>query len=190
VRAAGRLIAEENVPETLESTASQTIRIASDLQVVAQGLYYTNPLGSSGPMPPKAEEETAYGAIISITNTTNRITKVIVKGSLPPYVRWTGIYAPASADFSFNQNDGSFTWRVGTVEANTGTTVPIRQLGFNVGFTPSTSQIGQQPILVRGITLTGVDEATGESVSRTAPDITSNIFGDAGFNPTNATVVK
>lgn len=191
VQAAGRRIAEQDVPETLQSTASQTIRLASDLQLTAQGLYHSNPLSSSGPMPPKAGEETTYGIVLSITNTTNRIKNGVVKAALPPYVRWTGVFAPIGSDISFNQNDGTFTWRVGDIEPGTGTeNVQLRQMGINVAITPSTSQIGSQPILVRSITLTGTDEATGDSVTRTANDVTTNIFGDPDFSPANATVVK
>ncbi|HWO07673.1 MAG TPA: hypothetical protein VNM40_03775 [Candidatus Paceibacterota bacterium] len=191
VQAAGRRIAERDVPETLQSTASQTIRVASDLQLIAQGLYYSNPLSSSGPIPPKAGEETTYGIVLSVTNTTNRITNAVVKAALPPYVRWTGIFAPASADISFNQNDGTFTWRLGTIEPGTGTEgIQVRQLGINIAITPSTSQIGQQPVLIRAIQLTGIDEATGETVSRSATDVTTNINTDPGFTPANATVVK
>ncbi len=190
VQAAGRRVAETNVPETLQSTVSETIRLASNLELIAQGLYYTNPLSSSGPMPPKAGEETTYGIVLSVTNTTNKVQGGVVKASLPPYVRWTGIFAPANADISFNQNDGTLTWRVGDIEPGTGTTVNVKQLGINIALTPSTSQIGQQPALVRFISLTGVDDATGESVTKTANDITTNIFGDPGFSPSNATVVK
>lgn len=190
VQAAGRRIAETNVPETLQSTASETIRLASDLQLIAQGLYYTNPLSSSGPIPPKAGEETTYGIILSVTNTTNKVRNGVVKAQLPPYVRWTGIFAPASADISFNQNDGTVTWRLGDIEPGTGTDVQVRQLGINIALTPSTSQIGQQPPLVRQITLTGIDDATGENVTRTSTDVTTNIVGDTGFTPANATVVK
>lgn len=190
VQAAGRRIAEQNVPETLQSTASQTIRLASNLELIAQGLYYTNPLSSSGPIPPKAGAETTYGIILSVTNTTNKITNGVVKLALPPYVRWTGIRAPANADISFNQNDGTLTWRVGDIEPGTGSDVQIKQLGINVALTPSTSQIGQQPVLVRDLVLTGVDEATGEEVRKTANNITTNINTDPEFTPANATVVK
>jgi len=190
VQAAGRRIAETNVPETLQATVSQTIRLASDLQLIAQGLYYNNPLSSTGPIPPKAGEETVYGIVLSVTNTTNRINNAVVKATLPPYVRWTGIFAPASADISFNQNDGTVTWRVGTIEPGTGTEVQVKQLGINVAMTPSTSQVGQQPQLVRFMTLTGTDEATGEEVTRSANDITTNINTDPDFAPQNATVVK
>ena len=191
VKAAGKRIAESNVPETLQATAVQTVRLASDLQLIAQGLYYSNPFGSSGPMPPKAGTETTYAIVFSLTNTTNEIQNAVVKAVLPSYVRWTGIHSPSSEDITFNQNDGTVIWKVGTIGANVGVAGNVpKQAAIAIGFTPSTSQIGQQPPLVRSVTLTGKEAATGKSVSRTAGDVTTNIVGDQGFLPSNATVVK
>jgi hypothetical protein len=102
VHAAGKRISENGVPETLQATANQDIKLASDLQLIAQGLYYSNPFGSSGPMPPKANTETTYALVFSLTNTTNRIKNGVVTGTLPPYVRWVGIYSPSSENISFN----------------------------------------------------------------------------------------
>ena len=67
VKAAGKRISETNVPETLQATAVQSVRAASDLQLIAQGLYYSNPFGSTGPMPPKANSETTYAIGFSLT---------------------------------------------------------------------------------------------------------------------------
>lgn len=190
-QAAAKRVGVTNAPETLQATAQGTVRVASDLQLVAQGLYYSNPFGSTGPMPPKANTETTYAIVFSLINTTNEIQNAIVKASLPPYVRWTGTFSPSSADITFNQNDGTVTWKAGTIPPNTGVagTVP-KQAAIVIGFTPSTSQIGQQPPLVRSIQLTGRDVATGQDVTRSVQDVTTNIAGDEGFIPTNATVVK
>lgn len=190
VQAAGKRVSEMDVPETLQSAVVETIRLASDLQLVAQGLYYSNPFGSSGPMPPKAGSETTYAIVFSLTNTTNEITNAVVKAKLPAYVRWTGVYSPSAEDITFNQNDGTMTWKVGTIGANVGVNGSLpKQAAIAVGFTPSTSQIGQQPPLIRSITLTGKD-TTGQTISRTTEDVTTNILGDQGFIPSNATVVK
>lgn len=191
VHAAGRRVAESGVPETLQASASQTLRFASALDIVAQGLYYSNPFGSTGPMPPKAESETTYAAVFNITNTTSRITNAVVKATLPPYVRWIGIYSPSNEKLLFNPNDSSVTWQVGTIEpgAGVGQTLP-RHAAIAIGFTPSTSQIGQQPILLRDITLTGIDESSGKPVSKKASNITTSIMGDPGFSASAATVVK
>src|SRR3989344_1093477 len=204
VNAAGQRLSETGVPQNLQSASRQTIKLATDLQLNAQALYYANPFGSSGPMPPKAGTETTYGLVFTITNSTNKITGARLTATLPSYVRWIGSHAPASESLSFNQTDGTFTWNIGDILPGTGigSTTP-RQLAIAIGFTPSTSQIGDQPVLVQNVTLRGLDAATGASISRTtAPNVTTNlatiskssaeaIVGtDPGFAPANATVVK
>jgi hypothetical protein len=65
-----------------------------------------------------------------------------------------------------------------------------RQAAIAIGFTPSTSQIGQQPALLQQISLSGTDASTGATAYRTASDVTTDILGDPGFSSANATVVK
>ncbi|MFA7309930.1 MAG: hypothetical protein WC050_03430 [Candidatus Paceibacterota bacterium] len=204
VNAAGKRLSETGVPQNLQSTAQQRMKLATDLQLNAQGLYYANPFGSSGPMPPKAGTETTYALVLTITNTTNKLTNAKVVGILPSYVRWIGLHAPRIENLSFNQSDGSFVWDVGDIAPGVGVNGnPPRQMAISLGLTPSTSQIGQQPAIVRNIVLTGVDAATGATVTRSlSPDVTTNlaqiskssadaIVGtDPGFSPANATVVR
>ena len=190
VNAAGKRVSEEGVPENLQATAVQRIALASALTVTAQGLYYANPFGSVGPLPPKAGTETTYAVVFTLTNTTNEISSAKLVATLPPYVRWTGIFSPGSENLTFNQNNGTVTWDVGTVGAGVGVGgTPPRQAAIAIGFTPSTSQIGQEPPLLLGITLTGVDSA-GTPVSRSVQNVSTNIIGDPGFNSTQATVIK
>jgi hypothetical protein len=191
IHAAGRRVSETGVPETLQATAMQTLHFASDLQLAAQGLYYSNPFGSTGPMPPKAGVETRYAIVFNITNTTNKIENAVIRATLPPYVRWVGNHSPASEKFVFNPNDSSVTWEIGTVEPGIGVGDALpKQAAIAIGFTPSTSQIGQQAILVRNISFSGTDAATKAPVTRTAANITTNIAGDPGFSSVNATVVE
>lgn len=204
VNAAGKRLSETGVPQNLQSVTQQTIRLASDLQINAQGLYYASPIGSSGPIPPKANTETTYALVFTVTNTTNTVSNAVVTAVLPSYVRWVGSYAPAAENLTFDQTSGTFTWKVGDIAPGVGLNgVPPKQIAIAIGFTPSTSQIGQQPILVREITLKGTDAATGAIVTRTtSPDVTTNLAivskssqeaivgSDPGFSPANATVVK
>ncbi len=200
VNAAGKRLSETDVPQNLQSAAVKKIQIASNLQLYAQGLYHTNPFveNREGPMPPKAQIETNYAFLFTITNTTSRISKAKLTAHLPSYVRWLGMSAPRAADITVNQNDGTVTWNIGEIMPGTGVggTNPL-QAAILIGFTPSTSQIGQVPVLLEDIVLTGVDSATGAPIicgdnrdSCTAKDITTNISGDAGFNPGNSTVVQ
>ena len=101
------------------------------------------------------------------------------------------MYAPFSERVTFNRDDGSLTWVIGDVEPGTGVNgAPSRQIAIAIGFTPSTSQIGTQPVILKDISLSGTDAATGAAVSRTAPDVTTNMVNDQGFSPTEAVVVR
>lgn len=191
VNAAGNRLSETGVPQNLQATVDQKIAVASDLQVVAQGLYYSNPFSSTGPMPPKAGTETTYAIVLSVTNTTNKVTGASITATLPAYVRWVGIYSPNTENVTFNQNDSTVTWDMGDIAAGAGLNgTPPRQAAIAIGFTPSASQIGQQPALLQGITFTGTDASTGGAISRSPADVTTNILGDPGFSSANATVVK
>lgn len=192
VNAGGSRMSESNVPQNLQSTVTRTASIASDLQIRSQAYYYNNPFGVIGPMPPKAGTETGYGIVFALTNTTNKIRNGKVVAHLPPYVRWMGIYGPKGESVSFDQASGNIIWNVGDIEPGVGMNgTQSRQLGIAIGFTPSTSQIGQEPNLIEDITFTGTDDATGKTVSRQVEkDLTTNIVGDEGFVSTDATVVR
>ena len=193
VHAAGKRLSESGVPESLQSTASQTIKVASDLGIAAVGYYHDNPFGVSGPVPPQAGQETTYAILFNVTNTTSKIQNAKLTAVLPNYIRSLGptMYAPLSEKITFNRDDGSLTWIIGDIDPGVGVNgAPPRQAAIAIGFTPSTSQIGTQPVLLKSITLTGADAATGASVSRTAPDVTTNLVSDSGFSPTEAVVVR
>lgn len=204
INAAGKRVSETGVPQNLQSAARQDIKLTSDLQINAQALYYANPFGSSGPMPPKANTETTYAIVFTVTNTTNTLHKAKLTATLPAYVRWIGTYVPNSEKLTFNSSDGTFTWDLGDIAQNVGVAGnPPRQIAISIGLTPSASQIGQQPILIQNVTLTATDEASGKVVTKKAtPDVTTNLLQvgksssesvvgtDPGFSPTNATVVK
>lgn len=210
ISSAGKRVSEAGVPQSLQSTAQRTIRVATDVGLTTCALYYSNPFGSTGPMPPKAGEETKYGLVFTLTNTTNKITDAEITAALPNYVRWVGAYAPSWEKLSFNQQTGTFTWAVGNIEAGTGITgssVAARQLAIAIGLTPSSSQIGEQPALVNSVTLRGTD-AAGRKIERIVkPDVTTNLTQsgnlseagragalstcvDPGFSPGNASVVR
>jgi len=191
VHAAGKRVSEIGVPESLQATAVQTLKFGTSLEFAVVGLYYTSPFGSTGPMPPKAGEETRYAIVFNVVNTTNKIENAVVKATLPPYIRWVGNYSPASEKFTFNINDSTVTWDIGTVEAGTGVGANLpKQAAIAVGFTPSTSQIGQQPALIRNLTFTGIDAATKSTVTRGTSDVTTRLTSDPGFNAANAAVVE
>jgi hypothetical protein len=210
INAAGNRVAESGVPETLLSSVTQQVGIATDLEFTAQGLYYSNPFGSTGPLPPKAGTETSYALLFSITNTTNKITNATLTATLPPYVRWLNVCAPAAecpltgGRFRINPLDSTMTWSIGDIDPGVGLAgVPPKQLVVAIGMTPSTSQVGTTPALLQNISLSGIDDATGNKITiplkdeittdltRVAKSASSLSPGiDAGFTSASAPVVK
>lgn len=189
VHAAGKRVDQKGVPETLQAVASTTVKLASSVQFLAQGFYHQNPFGSTGPLPPKVNEETTYAIVWAINNSSNAIKNGKVTATLPSYVRWIGVYSPASEKISFNVADGTITWNVGDVPAGTGVEGALpRRVAFAVGITPSESQTGQDPALIRFEKFTATDEFAGVAITRTAPDVTTNIVNDQGFSTTEASV--
>ena len=214
INAAGKRTSEAGVPQNMQATARQRISLASDIALTAQGLYYANPFGSVGPMPPKAGTETTYAIVLTVTNTTNKITDAKVTAHFPPYVRYVGICSPRTEcdpdteKLTFNQEDGTLTWNMGDIEPGVGLngTAP-RQTAIAIGFMPSTSQIGQEPVLLQDIKLIGIDSLKAAEQKKADPaavivplvlttgaksvkDVTTNILGDPGFTAANATVIK
>lgn len=190
VHAAGRRISEEGVPETLQSTARGEVRLASNVQFVAQGFYYANPFGSVGPLPPTVNQETTYAVVFTLANTSNRIEDAVLTGELPPYVRWVGVYSPASEQLDFNISDGTLEWDIGDLAPGVGVgSAAPRQVAFAVGLTPSASQVGNSPAMVRELELTGYDTFTEEEITRAHEDVNTNLIDDPGFSSTEASVV-
>ncbi|MDO8631797.1 MAG: hypothetical protein Q7R41_15020, partial [Phycisphaerales bacterium] len=176
INAAGKRTAETGVPQNLQATAKQRISLASDIALTAQGLYYANPFGSVGPMPPKAGTETTYAIVLTVTNTTNKITDAKVTAHFPPYVRYVGICSPrAECDpdtrkLTFNQEDGTLTWNMGDIEPGVGLNGSSpRQTAIAIGFMPSTSQIGQEPSLLQDIKLIGIDSLKAAEQKKSNP---------------------
>ena len=72
-------------------------------------------------------------------------------------------------------------WKIGDVAAGTGTATPAEDAAFQISFTPSVTQSGQEPILVGNQTLTGVDRFTSATVGNTAPDLTTETSTDPAY---------
>ena len=52
------------------------------------------PFENMGPIPPKADNETTYTIIFSLSSPFNDINSVEVTGSLPSYIAWKNLTSP------------------------------------------------------------------------------------------------
>ena len=132
-------------------------------------------------MPPKADIPTTYTVVWNTTNSFNQVSNVEVRATLPSYVKWTNIKTPASEIFSFNPVTNEVVWNVGSVLSNTGFGSTKKEIQFQLEFLPSTSQIGQSPMILGEANLSGIDKVTGLKVNSTAPAVTTNFSGDPSY---------
>jgi len=174
LHAAGQRLSESSVPESLQASVKKSIKVETDATFVSRGLYFDNPLGSTGPLPPKVNAETTYGIMWEISNSTNVIEDASVTAILPPYVRWVGSVTPAIEQVVFNENDRTVTWRVGKVLPNTGVgSLAPRRVVFALGLIPSTSQVGDAPELIQEQVFVGKDTFADKAIRLPIDDVTT-----------------
>ncbi|PIW76367.1 MAG: hypothetical protein CO001_01720, partial [Candidatus Portnoybacteria bacterium CG_4_8_14_3_um_filter_40_10] len=96
----------------------------------------------------------------------------------------------ASADVKYDKNSGKITWTIGKLPANTGILYPVKRLVFKIGFTPSSSQVGQMIDLVSESTISGSDTFTGASLQGTARAIRSDLPDDSSIGYDGGKVIQ
>ncbi len=160
----GNRSSENNVPESIVSSAQRRVKVSSDINLDGQIVRSIGPFENIGPIPPKADIQTTYTVIWSVDNTSNSITNAQVKSSLPPYVKWIGKIDPSSEDIKYNSVDGQIVWNIGSLGTYTLNNANRRQVSFQVGLNPSVTQINKIPTLVNQAILTAQDNFTNQAL--------------------------
>lgn len=167
--------------EMLATPISKKVRFASDLAALARSTRSGGAFTNIGPVPPKAESQTTYTIVWSLTNTTNAVDGVQAVATLHSYVTWLGNVSPSSENVTFDSTTGTVTWNVGEVKAGAGFSSSPRQLQFQVSLVPSVSQVGIAPVLVNDLMVQGIDRYTGASLQVSRPAVTTRTSSDANF---------
>lgn len=172
----------------IKSAAEKEIKIITKTQLASRALYYSGPFSNSGPIPPKAGEETMYTIVWSITNFYNDISGATVRASMPSYVRWLGVVEPASEDIFYDVVTGEIVWKPDFLEAGTGILRPAKEVSFQIGFLPGPNQIGTAPQLISQSSLEAKDNFTGTVLRDYKTALTTNLDAEPGFSPQDAKV--
>ena len=192
VDVSGTRASERGVPERLSSSATRQVKVATDLLLVSRALYYAGPLTNAGPLPPKAEKETTYTVLWSVTNSSNAVSSAAVTATLPPYVRFMDVMSPATLPagerLTYNALGGTVTWTLPSVAAGAGYTAPPREVAFQVGLTPSVSQVGSIVTLINETRLSGTDQFTETSVGDARPALSTALTTDPSFRAEQAII--
>ena len=190
VHARGKRLSENRVPETLQASKEDTVKLATDIDFASKALFFENPFGSRGPLPPKVDYQTTYAIVWTLTNTTNDMEGVKVEAILPPYVKWLNISSPSSENVSYNKFDSKIVWNVGRLDKAVGIGgAPERRLVFQVGLIPSVTQVDRQPDLIKDQTFRGIDSFVDETLILKADDLTT-VLDEVDFQIEHGKVIK
>ncbi|MBI5077776.1 MAG: hypothetical protein HZB11_00175 [Candidatus Yonathbacteria bacterium] len=185
VRATARRISEASASEDITTFATRSVKFETDLRITARGLYFSGPFENTGPIPPQADKETMYTISLSARNSSNSVSNVLAKTSLPIYVKWLGKVYPDGEDVAYNESTREITWNVGRIPSG-GT----RDTSFQISLLPSVSQINSAPFLIGDTSLAGTDDFTKTEINDKKPALTTNISSDPQFSPNDANVVN
>ena len=185
----GERILESGSVEPISTTETRKIILGTDLNLSTKTARSIGNIENSGPIPPKVDQPTTYTAIWSISNSFNQVSNAEVKATLPPYVKWVNIKSPANEIISFNQITNEVIWNAGSILPNTGFGSSPKEVQFQLELLPSSSQIGQAPMILGQVTLSGLDKITGLKIESKAPAITTNFSGDPSFKTGDDKVV-
>ena len=114
--------------------------------------------------PLEVGEEVKYAVYWRISNISSDISEVKVKAFLPTYIKWDDVVVPEKENIVFNERTHEVVWDVGRVVSATGVLSPVREVGFQIGFSPEVNQMKRAVETIYKSTLTGVDDFTGESI--------------------------
>jgi hypothetical protein len=164
----------------VSSTQDLTFKFLSTIGLSAKSYRLVGPITNTGPVPPRANIESTYTITWVLTNTSNDLSGASVSATLPVGVVWKAQTSPVSEHISYNSDSRIITWSVGDVSAGTGFTYSPRTVSFQVGLTPSLTQVGQSVDLLPSSQVSATDTYVSSIVSTSAGDVTTRYF-DPGF---------
>lgn len=165
----GKRLGERAAQEQLFGTTNLEARYAS---VISAENLLTH---VSGPIPPVAGQETVYQVTLTAGAGSNDITNGVVTTLLPIYVDWLDNYQ-AEGEVQYNPVTRELRWQVGSIDG-----ARSKDFRFTLGFTPSASQVGTQPILVNQQVFEATDRFTSTPLRVTVPQLTTALGGNGVF---------
>lgn len=175
--------------ETISSEENVSVKFSSLLNLTSRSYRTIAGISNGGPIPPRADQETTYTILWTLTNTVNDVSGVTVSAILPVYASWKGEVTPGSESVTYDPSTRRVTWNVGNLSFGTGYIYSPKQVYFKVGITPSVNQVGSSPEIIGPSVVSGVDTYTNQNLSTGAP-ATNTLFTGNDFISGNEKVVN
>jgi uncharacterized repeat protein (TIGR01451 family) len=170
---------EKTALENSSNTITTKINTKSSFSV--EGRYYSEQFEQlgSGPLPPEVGQTTSYRIFWYLTNSSNELTNVTIKTTLPADIYWTGKNKEVSnGTLDFNPSTREVIWTMDKVSFGTGTVYPIQSASFEVSATPTADKIGLLLVLTDTSNFSGTDSYTLQNLTAMSDAITSEIPND------------
>jgi hypothetical protein len=134
-----------------------------------------------GPIPPTVDSETTYTVNWYLANSFNDVANATMKAELPPYVRWTGNFTPASEQLTYDSSSRTVTWTIPDLRAGVGYTSAAKHVAFQIAFLPTVSQANTSPDLISSATVVGSDRFTASEVRAGISPLSTRFNQDSDF---------
>jgi len=156
-----------------------TLKISSPSKIETRLDY------SQGALPPKVGVSTNYKVRLALSNSSNNYQDGTLTAFIPlgpsGFVQGSPTQAEAG-NVEFDPATGKLVWKVGNLPAYTGKFSEPRALEFTVKLSPSASQAGTTPTLVKDISFVAKDSFTSQNVQISAENIvTTDLAGQDGY---------
>lgn len=132
-----------------------------------------------GPLPPQVGLTTKYWIFWHVGETINELTDVRIAATLGDGVEFTGRQSSSqNSGVEYDPATNTMSWTTDSIDPSLSPTSKIVGIAFELGLTPTSDMVGETPILLYDIRLTGTDARTGAFVSRSGSTVTTNLPGD------------
>ncbi len=171
---------EANLPLSAQGTPiSAVINSQPTLSVVARYYDDAGEVIGLGPFPPVVGQSTTFKIFWSLKNTSNDITSVVVKTSLPGTVAWVGQGSVSAGEpLSFDAKTRSVTWRINKLPAYIGHETPPVTAEFSISLTPTRNQLNDYALLIDKTTFAATDVFTEASLSLSQDGESTSLTND------------
>ncbi len=168
----------KNSHEVLD-TIYKTIKIPTIVNLESSILYYDGPFENTGSVDPKVGEQTTYTVAWKIYNSNSQIDDVTVKAQIPHYVEFLGVKSPENAYLSYDEDSRTITWSLKKVEEFIGYRTDPKTVYFQLGFTPSATQTGKRPIILKEQVLSAKDTFIDRFIEVKGKEEDTGLAGDS-----------
>ncbi len=169
----GQRVFEERPTQELVGTTVRTIKVESVPTITSSVVYSSGPFVNTGPTPPVAEKVTQYTYMLKVKTGTNDVTGAEVSAIIPQYVSWLDLVTPGD-EVVYNATTRTMRWMIGDIDSNT-----EKEVGIQVSFLPSLSQVGTTPTILETQRFKATDRFTGTVIRTEHPALTTGLYDEA-----------